>query len=283
MQLADELERLDGIETLPGAGEKTANFYREQAVHARTFVMRMYDPVQGLFYTGVKSDGKTVNRDVYPLDVNTWGLLAFYDDPAIDVRKIFATIESRFGVDGMYDFNDDRDGIWWEGSLQKILAEKVAGNAATYSAQLAIAGAAAEPDGSITAANRNGVSTGIWLEGANPDGTPKGNEWKYSKRIHTGATAWLALAQLGVNPLDPYRSRSNIIRPVSGQVNAYVRDGRLYVAGLAPQKEIAVYSVDGGKIAGCESATEMETFVCNLPARGVYVVASGTESRKVMY
>jgi hypothetical protein len=165
----------------------------------------MYDAEQGLFYTGTKSDGVTVNKDIYPLDVNTWGLMAFHNDTAIDVKKILATVESRFAVSGMYDFNDDRDGVWWEGSLQKVVVEKVIGDDAKYRAQLSIANAAANADGSITAADRDGVTTGIWLEGVDADGNAKGAEWKYYKRIHTGATAWLAIAQLGVNPLDPNR------------------------------------------------------------------------------
>ncbi|MDR0725209.1 MAG: hypothetical protein LBF59_04275 [Prevotellaceae bacterium] len=196
-QLASAMEKISYT-----SGGRNAQFYRNEAAYARDFVIRMYDPEQGLFYTGTKPDGITVNDDVYPLDVNTWGLMAFYNDPAIDVQKILNTIESRFSVDGMYDFNDDRDGVWWEGSLQKVVVEKVLGNAAKYNAQLSIANAAANADGSITAANRDGVSTGIWLEGVNADGSIKGNEWKYNKRIHIGATAWLAIAQLGRNPLE---------------------------------------------------------------------------------
>jgi hypothetical protein len=203
-QLACELEKINHI----AAKGRNAKFYRDGAAYARAFVMRMYDSVQGLFYTGVKSDGTTVNREVYPLDVNTWGLMAFYNDSAIDVRKILSTIESRFAVAGMYDFNDDRDGVWWEGSLQKVIVEKVMGNTMKYRTQLAIANAAANADGSITASDRDGVSTGIWLESVNADGTRKGHEWKYNRRTHTGATAWLAIAQTGVNPLEPCRSKS---------------------------------------------------------------------------
>ncbi|MDR1527716.1 MAG: hypothetical protein LBS46_08645 [Dysgonamonadaceae bacterium] len=280
-QLANELEKSNYILS----GGRNAPFYRNEAAHARTFVMRMYDPEQGLFYTGTKSDGST-NKDVYPLDVNTWGLMAFHNDPAIDVSSILSTIESKFAVNGMYDFNDDRDGVWWEGSLQKIIVEKVIGNVAKYEEQLAIANAAAEEDGSITAADHDGVTTGIWLEGANPDGTPKGNEWKYNKRIHTGATAWLALAQLGRNPLEPDEwGTGNIVLPITEQANAFVRDGRLYIAGLAQNTLVKVYSIAGREIIRSESfsGVETETFSCRLPARGAYIVTAGTERWKVVY
>jgi hypothetical protein len=281
-QLAVELEKSSYIP----AGSRNAQFYRDGAAHARAFVMRMYDSAQGLFYTGTKPDG-SINKDVYPLDVNTWGLMAFHNDPAIDVRKILSTIESRFAVrEGLYDFNDDRDGAWIEGSCQAILAEKVTGNTAKYEAQLAVVNAAAEADGSIAAADRDGLTTGIWLEGVNADGTPRGNEWKYNKRIHTGATAWLALAQLGRNPLDPGgQSETGIVRPVVTHAKAYVRDGRLYITGLTSATPVRVYTVTGMETAGRESVSgaETEAFICNLPARGVYIVTAGTESWKVIY
>jgi hypothetical protein len=282
-QLANELEESNYI---PSEGHN-AQFYRNEAAYARTFVMRMYDPEQGFFYTGTTADGVTVNEDVYPLDVNTWGLMAFHNDPAIDVLKILSTIESKFAVDGMYDFNNDRDGVWWEGSLQKIIAEKVTGNVAKYEEQLAIANAAAEEDGSITAADRDGVTTGIWLEGTNPDGGHKGNEWKYNKRIHTGATAWLALAQLGVNPLEPSRlGTTDISRPAATQTKAFVRDGRLYIAGLATSTPVRVHSVTGKEIVrGTSSSGDHQAglFFCNLPERGAYIVTAGTENWKVIY
>ena len=280
-QLAFELEKTTHIPP----GSKSAQFYNDDAAHARAFVLRMYDANQGLFYTGTKPDGTTINKDVFPLDVNSWAILAFYQDPAIDVPKILSAIESRFAVAGMYDFNDDLDGIWWEGSLQKILAEKIAGNIEKYNVQLAIANAAAQADGSITAADRDGVSTGIWLEGVNPDGTQKGNEWKYNKRIHSGATAWLALAQLGRNPLEPRPSQTGIVPPVASQAKTIVRNGRLYIAGLAPKTPVTVYSIDSKKINRSESfsGAETETFVCNLPAHGVYIVKAGTKSWMIRY
>ncbi|MDR2388312.1 MAG: hypothetical protein LBD89_00800 [Tannerellaceae bacterium] len=279
-QLADELEK--NARTPPSG--HTPQFYREDAAHAREFVLRMYDASQGLFYTGTQSEGTTPNRDVYPLDVNTWGLMAFHDDPAIDPARILATIESRFAAEGMYDFNDDKDGIWWEGSLQKIIVEKVLGHTAKYAEQLAVANAAAQNNGSITAANRDGLSTGIWLEGVQADGSPKGNEWKYNQRIHTGATAWLALAQLGVNPLEPKRSASALAPPLSAQAQSFVHQGRLYVWGVAGNVPVRIYNLLGQEIARSKSSpagNDQRSFA--LPGRGAYIVTAGTEKWKVVY
>jgi hypothetical protein len=273
---------LDTLKNAPSAAG-SAQFYRDDAAHARTFVLRMYDPVQGLFYTGTNPDG-AINKDVYPLDVNTWGLMTFHNDPAFDAQKILSTIESRFAVAGGYDFNDDRDGkIWWEGTLQKTVVDKIMGNEDKYLAQLAFVNAAAEADGSITAASGDGLTTGIWLEGTNPDGTPKGNEWKYNKRVHTGATAWLALAQLGENPLSPMANTP--VTPAVAQMNAFVRDGCLYITGIARKTPTGVYTVDGREVARRDipNGDGTETFICNLPGRGIYIVTAGTESWKIKY
>lgn len=274
-QLADELTKM------PAFSRRSAQFYKDGAAHARAFVMRMYDPDEGLFYTGTKPDGVTINRDVYPLDANTWGLLAFHNDPAINPARILATIERRFAVDGLYDFDDSGDGVWYEGSCQKVVVEKTLGNDAKYREQLALLNAAAQDGGSITAADRDGVSTGIWLEGVDADGSPKGNEWKYDRRVHTGATAWLALAQLGVNPLDPLRSASGNERPAAAQIRSYVSDGRLCVVGLVHGTPVNVYSIAGQQIAS--TAARGDIFSCPLPSRGAYVVTAGTESLKAIY
>jgi hypothetical protein len=276
-QLAGELEKAPPAAASPGRIQT----YRDDAAHARAFAVRMYDPAQGLFYTGTRPDGVTVNRDVYPLDVNTWGLMAFHDDPDIHPERILATIESRFGTGGLYDFNDDLDGVWNEGSCQKIIVEKVLGNTARYRAQLALVNAAATAAGSIAAAGRDGLTTGIWLEGVNADGSHKGNEWKYSKRIHTGATAWLALAQLGVNPLDPRRTTGSAVRPAAAQAQAGVSGGRLYVTGLPQNTPVKVYSPSGREIL--RSETSAATFTCDLPSRGAYIVTAGAGSWKVVY
>jgi hypothetical protein len=281
-QLAAELDR-SGYDKVAGLTPATL---REDAAHARAFVLRMYDPVQGLFFTGTKTDGITVNRDVYPLDVNTWGLLAFHDDPDVDAERILATIKSRFAVPGgLYDFDDSKDGVWSEGSCQAIIVEKVLGNTTRYYDQLATITTMAEPDGSITAADRDGVTTGIWLEGVDENGNPIGNEWKYNHRVHTGATAWLALAQLGVNPLEPRRGDTGTARPSAPQAQVRVHEGRLHIEGLAPSTPVAVYTLAGREVVRLTSPSVGGGVLTSypLPARGAYIVTAGTESWKIVW
>jgi len=61
-------------------------------------------------------------------------------------------------------------------------------------------------DGSIDAASKDELSTGVRLSNS--------NWWVYYKRPHIGATGWLSLAESGINPF--YISGNGVI-PVPGQ------------------------------------------------------------------
>jgi hypothetical protein len=92
-----------------------------------------------------------------------------------------------------YDFDDDQDGIWYEGTAQMALAFAQTGDPVTRDALVTFLETARDPaTKGLYAADRDGLTTGIWL----PDST----QWLYYKRLHVGATAWLGLANLGVNP-----------------------------------------------------------------------------------
>ena len=52
-----------------------------------------------------------------------------------------------------------------------------------------------EKDGSIPAADRDGVSTGFVVIGTDI-------YWEYHNSQSIGATSWLAFAQMGINPFD---------------------------------------------------------------------------------
>ena len=167
--------------------------YADAAGHARSFVLSMYDKDTGCFHPGTTADGVSVNNDVIPLDSNTWAILALKDESP-DSAKTLGFIEKNMAVDGGYDFNSDKDGVWFEGTAQVALAYRQAVNQEKYEQILAFLDRNAQSDGSITAADRNGVSTGFYVSGTDIP-------WKYGKRTHVGATAWLAFAQLGTNPL----------------------------------------------------------------------------------
>jgi hypothetical protein len=167
--------------------------FTEASAHAREFVLAMRDPDTKGFYTGTGDDGVTVSKDVLPLDCDTWAVLAL-GDSLPDAAATLAFIEQNMAVDGGYDFNQDRDGVWHEGTAQAALAYLVVGDTARHEEILGFLQRAAEPGGAITAADRDAVSTGFYVKGV-------GEAWNYGRRLHVGATAWLALAELGANPL----------------------------------------------------------------------------------
>jgi hypothetical protein len=148
--------------------------YTDAAAHAKAFVLAMYDADKGCFYTGTTTDGVTINKEVLPLDCNTWAILALGDD-FNDSAKALEFIEQTMAVDDGYDFNGDKDGVWFEGTAQAALAYKQAGNEERYRQILSYLNSHAETDGSITAADRDGVSTGFLVSGTDIP-------WKYGKR-----------------------------------------------------------------------------------------------------
>jgi hypothetical protein len=167
--------------------------YKTASESAKAFVMSMYDPALNLFYTGTGTDGVTINKDVLPLDCNTWAILTLGSD-FTDGEAVLAEVEKQFGAYGGYDFNTDKDGVWFEGTAQVALAYKTLGNDTKYKEILAFLESNISENGSITAADRDYVTTGFNVSGM--DNLP----WNYAKREHLGATAWLAFAELGVNP-----------------------------------------------------------------------------------
>jgi hypothetical protein len=175
--------------------------YKTYGRHARAFVERMWDDSIGLFRTGTSIDGggagEIINTSALPLDVNPWALMALGDldkyGRALNVCK------QRFFVDSCpqgchtsgYDFNDDRDGIWYEGTAQMCVAYQIAGQREEAESVLLILRHAQQyaknSDGQgIVAACHNGVSTGF--------------HWVYNNRLHIGATAWMLFAEMRFNP-----------------------------------------------------------------------------------
>ena len=189
--------------------------YTDDAAHAKSFVLKMYNPGEGFFYTGTGPDNKTINKDVLPLDTNTWSLqsLVFLNEPNIDPAKIISYMENnlRDPATGFYKYsNKTTAGFWTEGTYQKIVTDLVMGRRESYQQQLAALATQAQPDGSIRATNVETLLTGF-------DGSV------YYPRVSAGATAWKTLAELGVNPLDPglYAAGHNdAFTPVAITLNA---------------------------------------------------------------
>jgi hypothetical protein len=132
-----------------------------------------------------------VNRENIPLDVQAWAPLVLREDGKPYWRALqYSERQHRVG-DG-FDFNQDRDRIWYEGTAQMAVAYHYTGQLDKSKSLVAILLAAQDASGGIPAVNRDALTTGFSL--------PTGEPWFYFHRLHIAATAWTVLAQKGVNP-----------------------------------------------------------------------------------
>ena len=165
------------------------------ADHARTFVETLWDPGIGCYRAG-STDPNTLNTGagMLPLDVQAWSVLAL---PGVlmthpNLLACPATFHSTVngGFTG-FDFNEDKDGVWFEGTAQMAAAYARAGalsSASFYRSELQRA-QATSPYGD-----------GFGIAAATIDGLTSGFGFEYFRRLHISVAAWNVFAQLGVNP-----------------------------------------------------------------------------------
>ncbi len=165
--------------------------WRNRADHAKFFVLGMWDTQQQVFWTGTTGDGATVNKTVIPVDIQAWAVLALGEEGK-GYRGALGYAESHLSVGMGFDFNQDRDGVWYEGTAQMAAAYAFDGQTENWQSRIQFLQAARDESGGIVAASKDGLTTGFYLA----DGRP----WLYYHRLHVGATAWLALAEGRVNP-----------------------------------------------------------------------------------
>jgi hypothetical protein len=167
-----------------------------RAQWARSFVTSMWSSGEGMFYVGTGEDGVTVNRGVFPEDVNSWSYLALKDPhyaASLDWEQTHLSV-SRHGFSGVSFCSGDRSGVWFEGTAHLADALALRGAAADvaraqiYLGDLAHAQASGKhADGrGVIAASKNGLRT---CEGE-----------RYYASLHTGATAWYLLALQAADP-----------------------------------------------------------------------------------
>jgi hypothetical protein len=179
--------------SLSESDKAKAETYSKAADNAKNFILSMYDDKLGCFYTGTLNDGKTISDGVIPLDTNTLTVLAL-DDELDDPYKTLAFVEGRMAVGEGFDFSaGDLDGIWNEGTAQMAVCYHMLKSAEKYDTVMAYLKTQTAKDGSIPAADRDGVSTGFVIAGSDI-------LWEYNNVQSISATGWLAFAQLGKNP-----------------------------------------------------------------------------------
>ena len=173
--------------------------------HARLFLTYVFDKKAGHFATGVGTDGETINRATSGLDAQLWPLL-LPDAPqewqaALGYAERAHGIRANNAVVG-FDFNDDRDGLWLEGTAQAALVYRYLGRSDDARRMFATIAQHISPGGYVWATREAKITTGLAI---GPDSVT--DDFRYYRLPHLGATAWAALAAQGWNPFTGQRVR----------------------------------------------------------------------------
>jgi hypothetical protein len=128
------------------------------------------------------------------LDVQLWPWMAIPDASA-QWRSALNFAATHLAVEGGFDFNGDRDGLWVEGTAQASLAYRIAGDPLRSAQLLTTLEADRTPSGFLNATRAGRVSTGLSI-----DPTKTEADFFYFRRPHLGATAWATLAATAWNP-----------------------------------------------------------------------------------
>jgi hypothetical protein len=165
--------------------------YADAATQAQRLVARAFQADH--FLLGTKPDGSLADGAQLALDVQLWPWMAIPDQPAW--RKALGFAQAHLAVDGGFDFNGDRDGVWVEGTAQAALAYRIAGDAVRSNQLLNGLKADRTPSGLLNATRGAQLTTGLSI-----DPTRTVADFFYYRRPHLGATAWAVLAETGWNP-----------------------------------------------------------------------------------
>jgi hypothetical protein len=194
----------------------------EDANDAKALVYSLWDEsVQG-FRAGLDEKcGLNVNMDQLPLDVQAWvvlgipGTLEMFPDVlvcpeehhrttcTIPDDKLPSRLQTGTGLilEG-YDFNNDTDGIWLEGTAHMATAYAWAGDINQAQTLCDVLNTAQQVLPFHRSELPEPYQQPYGLVAACSDGTTTGFGFVLMQRLHIGATAWNVFAQLGFNPFD---------------------------------------------------------------------------------
>ncbi|MCK4734028.1 MAG: right-handed parallel beta-helix repeat-containing protein [Methanophagales archaeon] len=168
--------------------------WQSRAIHAKNFAIAMWNEDGGHFWTGTK-DNETINKDVLPADVNTWGLMVLGKEYGAGVKWVEDNCKVTSCPEGCgfkgFDFNNDKDGVWFEGTAHMCIAYQImneTNKSDDYISEIRKA--------QTSASNNNGKG----IVAACHDGVTTGFDWVYNNRLHIGATSWYIFAERGYNP-----------------------------------------------------------------------------------
>ncbi len=172
--------------------------WHNRALHAKAFVDDMWNPDGGHFWTGTCADGTTINETVIPLDAQTWSLLAMGESYTTTAAIHFAEISHTTAYSDVqgydfrgFDFNEDQDVPWPEGTAQMVVVYWLLGE--TSKAQEYLSELRELQVKAVNANDRGIVASPSYS-------LTTGFDWMYYNRLHVGATAWYIFAERKYNP-----------------------------------------------------------------------------------
>jgi hypothetical protein len=170
--------------------------WTREASWARGFVVAMWQPKRRDFAVGTGNDGRMVNHDEQPEDVNSWSYLALQDaryQASIDWDVAHLSV-SGAGFAGVSFCRGDKSGAWYEGTAHLADALKLRGAHGDHARAVRYLA-------DIRAAQRDGPNTdGLGIIAASKNKLSDCDGDFYYRSLHTGATAWYILASRGINP-----------------------------------------------------------------------------------
>jgi hypothetical protein len=222
------------------------------ALLASNFVESMWETNRGCFLAGTIGgvpDSRNQLTGQLPLDTQTWTILAI---PGTLIRHpyLFDALQQYHhnqhdGFTGE-DFNDDLDGVWFEGTAQTAVDYASVGNSAQIDQLRSTLQAAQQ----IPPPYGDGMGT----PAASHDGVTSGFGFDLFRRPHVGATSWNIFAQKGFNPF--YQTR----QPLSVQLVSIDRNRSAYLQTLGEPGDTVVLQKSTNLIIWAAVATNNSAF-----------------------
>ncbi|AMB44345.1 signal peptide protein [Methylobacterium sp. AMS5] len=161
---------------------------------ARGFLGAAFARAPGVFRLGTTPEGQLQPTTHIALDTQLWPLIGVTAAPE-DWRRALGFAETHLATREGFDFNEDRDGLWVEGTAQAALTFRALGRRSEAERLLSTIGRHVSPSGFLFATDVDRLTTGIAIGPAST-----GADFYYFRRPHLGATAWGVLAATGWNP-----------------------------------------------------------------------------------
>jgi len=202
--------------------------WRERAVHAREFLLKLWDDSSGCFWMGIRDKSGEINDDARAADPQIWSVLALGHDPAFrraigwggsselprHIDWLEANCREEVAGHQGYRFSDKGENIWTEGTGQAAVlhnyldkraeALQILQQTAQMSPVGRVEGSQCDPSdptmptGGIVAAYPDDAFTGLWRQFSHDQPAEK---WKYLERQAVAATCWFLF---GIHEINPY-------------------------------------------------------------------------------